>query len=731
MIKARLIIFIVLLSLFFNQNVNAYGDDASLDDTCTEGTGILNRIVSDLTTLGLFSAYSASFHMDGANGYGDDDGCNADRYPNPSMQGGGERSDGVLHSITDCGCGSTTCSCPQSDGTSLPNCDPKGGVFICYEQDYVNYDGDGEDSSCTDIAGCTNVSVCEWAQDDYGPIWDWSPPGTIRVAQFGDKLCAQFDTSIGYQSIGCKYLPQCNNFYLDEDCFVAKSCSDASEQKSRSILPITGVIIQCVSESVDNLFVDNEACTADESYTITSFSQFQGNMRNAVRSCLMLYLILWGLKTVLGADIPDKKEFFLFGAKFVLVMYFSTGININMNNNQAAEYSDGITTYMRPLFVNGSADLANIVYSAGGSKGLCVYSEADYEPGYGYLSLWDSIDCRILYYLGIDMSLFNSDSNTSDYIDLNSGKFSPILLTLILPSLFSFQLIFLIFSIVFFIFFVSVIIYFVNITVISIILLGILIYLAPIFVPMVLFEFTKGYYDSWLKLTASYALQPMVIAAYIAMMMTIFDQTMFGDCTFKESSATIKLGSSTRDEIPIYTICEPNESGCSTAVEVCASGDDTCTTDENVTKCEDSIGYILNPIVPDKEYTNDIDAVFFTITILKSNVASDMLNGLITLCLFGYLFYKFAEMLSEFAGELTGGPGIGSSAGDPMALVKAAGNAAMTAGKAAMQGKGDSKATSSEEGGKDRSNATSNAEDKGGDKGGDKSDAKSSEESKK
>ncbi len=729
MIKARLIIFVVLLSLFFNQNVHAYGDDASLDDTCTESTGILNRIVADLTTLGLFSAYSDSFHMDGADGYGSEDGCNADRYPSPAIQGGGERSDGVLHNSTDCGCGSTTCSCPQSDGTYLPNCDPKGGVYICYDQDYVFYGTAG----CDNIEGCTSVPVCEWAQDDYGPIWYWAPPGTIRVAKFGDKLCAQFDTTLGYQSIGCKYLPQCEVFDLEEDCFVAKSCSDASEQKSRSILPITGVIIQCVSESVDNLFVDNTACTTDESYTITSFPQFQGTMRNAVRSCLMLYLILWGLKTVLGADIPDKKEFFVFGAKFVLVMYFSTGININMNNNQAAEYSDGITTYMRPLFVNGSADLANIVYSAGGSEGLCVYDEADYEPGYGYLSLWDSIDCRILYYLGIDMSKFDDNIELKD--------FEPILLSLILPAIFSFQLIFMIFTIVFFIFFLSVIIYFVNITVISIILLGILIYLAPVFVPMVLFEVTKGYYDSWLKLTASYALQPMVIAAYIAMMLTIFDQTMFGDCTFKESESTITLGGVTREDIPVYKICAINESGCSTAVEVCAPDDDTCTTDENVTKCEDTIGYIINPTESDTTYTNDIGAIFFTITILKSNVASDMLNGLITLCLFGYLFYKFAEMLSEFAGELTGGPGIGSAAGDPMALVKAAGNAAMTAGKAAMQGKGDSKATSSEEGGKDRSNATSKSEEGGKDssnetsqsedKGGDESGAKSAEEPKK
>ena len=46
-------------------------------------------------------------------------------------------------------------------------------------------------------------------------------------------------------------------------------------------------------------------------------------------------------------------------------------------------------------------------------------------------------------------------------------------------------------------------------------------------------------------------------------------------------------------------------------------------------------------------------AVFFDITILKPAVVGNMLAGLITLCLFAYLFYKFADMLSEFAAELT------------------------------------------------------------------------------
>lgn len=242
--------------------------------------------------------------------------------------------------------------------------------------------------------------------------------------------------------------------------------------------------------------------------------------------------------------------------------------------------------------------------------------------------------------------------------------------------------------------------------------MSILIYLAPVFVPMVLFEVTKGYYDSWLKLVTSYALQPMIIAIYIAMMMTIYDQTMFGNCKFTKSYSSVTLGGYTRDDVPIFKICDPNnDSACTTSASVCDPSDTDCTQDSNITACADSIGYIINP-TDGKSFTKDISAIFFTITILNSNVVSDMLNGLVTLCLFGYLFYKFADLLSDLTGELTGGPPIGAAAGNPMALVEKAGNAAVSAAKAAASGGsgGGSGASASAEGGKARSGAESSSQ---------------------
>jgi type IV secretion system protein VirB6 len=700
-IKSILCLLLLLSNLFISQNSYAYGDADSMDDSCTEGTGILNRIVADITTLGLFSAYSAGFYMVGApdeseDGFaGDANGCDANYYPM-----GGE-GDPVFHNDHYCEEGDESCE------NDLAACEPEGGVKICYEQTIWNT------SDC--LSGCLRDD-CNWARDGWSKFY-WAPPGDVRVIQNGDKICAQFWTTIGYQSIGCKYIPDCDQFSLEEDCFVALSCTDYSAQESKSMLPMTGVIIQCVTETVNRLFIDTEAC-GDGSYTVTSFPGFQQAMRNAVRSCLMLYIILFGLKTVLGHDAPSKSEFFTMGAKFVLVMYFSTGININMNTYQDEKYADGITTYMKPLFINGSSELANMVYSAAGSEGLCAYDTTDYADGYSYLALWDSIDCRLIYYLGVNLATL-AEASVITYALLAM----PVLLGLLVPAFLSFQIIFMVFVIIFFVFFLSMVIYFVNLTVISIILVSILIYLAPVFVPMALFEATKGYFDGWLKTTISYALQPMIVAAYIAMMLTIFDQTMFGDCAFEKRYVTLDTGTVEKTGIPFFMLCDPDDSTtssrCSTSASLCPDTDPNCTDDDNITQCKDSIGYYINPIVDGKEFTESITAIFFTFYILKANVVSDMLTGLVTLCLFGYLFFKFGALLGDFAGELTGGSAIGSAAGDPMAVVKAAGSALMDTMKYAA-GRNDSGAETSNDKDKDKprddgSGAETSADKKDGD----------------
>ncbi|MGG2309867.1 type IV secretion system protein, partial [Salmonella enterica] len=91
-----------------------------------------------------------------------------------------------------------------------------------------------------------------------------------------------------------------------------------------------------------------------------------------------------------------------------------------------------------------------------------------------------------------------------------------------------------------------------------------------------LFAPTKSYFDGWLRLMISYSLQPMVVAAYMAMMLTVFDQAVFGNCQFVEKSLNFEIGGMQK-RLPFFILCDPQNpvAGC---VPVA--------TDNNATDCQ-------------------------------------------------------------------------------------------------------------------------------------------------
>ena len=636
------------------------------NDSCTKGQNILARLLNTLTSFGLFAAYSANFHIDGAPD--SDTKCDANYYPtncgSNSCSGSGVTHDPkgctscpILNSSKTASC---TGSCNISDPTGCANgetctttCDAKGGVNVCFKYvSGINYEGE-----------LTYTTDCNWARKGWKKLY-LLPPASLKVDQMGDKLCAQFWTVMGYQSIGCKYLPDCSVFSTSSSCYVSQACASDAYKNSRSLVAITSGIMQCVKDSINYLFVDQSEC-GSSTYITSYFPAFQNSMRKAVRAAVTLYFIFFGIRMCLGGEMPSKGEFFTFGAKYILVIYFSVGFFSHYDGYGNPIYDDGITKYMLPLFQDGATDLANIMYSAGGAGGLCDYGHVSYPTGYQYLSLWDALDCRILYYLGLDLSRLANASEAAGVAALMARLGAPTLLIMIIPGILSFQLVFAVFAIIFAIFIISITVYFINIIVLCTIAIAILVYMAPVFVPMALFPQTKGYFDGWLKLMISYSLQPMVVAAYMAMMLTIFDQTMFGDCYFTNHTITLKIGTVKKD-LPFFLLCDPHASGSSCSEHA----------NDSLTKCKETIGYQVNPIKSGSRFTDDISALFFNITILKPSVVGNMLSGLITLCLFAFLFYKFAELLSEFAAELTGGTNIGALAGNPMAIVNMAAKAA-------------------------------------------------------
>lgn len=139
----------------------------------------------------------------------------------------------------------------------------------------------------------------------------------------------------------------------------------------------------------------------------------------------------------------------------------------------------------------------------------------------GSMQLWDTIDCKIAKYLGIG-------ANTS------SPK-TPQLLLIGIASLIPFGpigpggMIVTFLTIIFLVFVILVVVRVVHIYIISFISLVLLVYISPLVIPMMLFNYTKYIFDSWVKQVVAYSVQPILLFAFLAFMFAIFDSIIFGD----------------------------------------------------------------------------------------------------------------------------------------------------------------------------------------------------------
>ncbi len=133
-----------------------------------------------------------------------------------------------------------------------------------------------------------------------------------------------------------------------------------------------------------------------------------------------------------------------------------------------------------------------------------------------YMKLWDSIDCRIAKYLGIGAIPDSPSSPHSLLIAIGSLLSGPV-------GIIIFCLL-----VTFLVFVVLIIIRMVHIYIIAFMALILLAYIAPLVIPMALFEHTKSSFDAWLKQVIGFAVQPIILFAFLAFMFAIFDNIIYG-----------------------------------------------------------------------------------------------------------------------------------------------------------------------------------------------------------
>jgi type IV secretory pathway VirB6-like protein len=449
--------------------------------------------------------------------------------------------------------------------------------------------------------------------------------GIIRLRRVfeGDKVCAQMKFTTGYRTLACKASipPEVN--MPDTACFVKGLPSFKDNGfKTKWVFPITSKAVQIITEVLDSMFKGIPGCQGGITY-------FQNSMKAIVRVLLILYVIFFGFKVATGREMVGKKDLFMFILKFAMVVYFSVG---SFSTTTDLSDSNGLL-FIRRGVVAVMTSFSNMIIGAA-SPEICNFSNVQYPKGYDYLKLWDSLDCKLSFYLGFASPTEHglSSHNEIGIFKLLWGLFSGANI-LILVFLFCFGL-----------FLLSIATYFTYLYVIAMVAITIMIFFGPVFIPLALFDQTKEYFDSWRKILLGYALQPVVAVAVIAVMIATFDMVIYSDCKFEQREL--------HGGKPYWILKKDLQSET----------------------CKNSLGrYIVTMgesphMAPVSADGNDNKSLF------TYNVATNtggIVDGLLLSTFFAFLFYFFSRQIGNLASELGGSYAFDSAAISPTAVFTA------------------------------------------------------------
>jgi len=415
-------------------------------------------------------------------------------------------------------------------------------------------------------------------------------------------------------------------------CFQSDACTfSLGNSHSKVLMSITGLMVECVRDSLNNLFFVPGLCVNNSS--LNSFYQVTDYLRKTIGAILTLYVIGYGIKLLSSYGFQDGQFSFNFSwgdaimrvIKMLLVVYFTVGVNVFsvFNTNVSKTLQNGMIDVALPLLQKTTTDLANIVFSAGRSNvngGLCQFDPTTYSDGYTYYALFDAIDCRIGYYLGYGL-IYNSMPASSRFSPNTFAIFKVISAFLLSnPILVIFNIFFI------YVFLNVLLVTFVGTFIVYSVMIAVMVFISPLVIPLVLFEKTKNSFDAWFKMTLSFALQPGIMSVFIAIMFMVFDQAMYGDCVFTKS--TYQLG--TARTVVAYDISNTNTSTCS-----------------------DSFGWKMYQYYSGSQNWHTKNSLFWSNDAITTDATYTL--AAFKLAVISFVIYKVAMQAKGFAASVTGG----------------------------------------------------------------------------
>ena len=439
----------------------------------------------------------------------------------------------------------------------------------------------------------------------------------LRVVEIGDKMCFQVQAWGVWYKWGCKMMqtPPPGKVDTSNVCYIHKaSCVERSVNGSKSFLPITAPIVVCVVETVKSFFLGSDSCSS-------LLSIFQKNATKIVKVMLMLYVMFFAIKVMLGKEPPQKSEIFLFVLKMSCVSFFSVGVTYGGVHYQGV-------TFVYEFFMNAAQDLSQITLRAGltantgdAATSLCLFDSNSYSSDVKNLQIWDALDCRIAYYTGLNSIAVGGTSLITGLLALLGLLVNPALL------------IFAVGMLLFILLFATIVFYVVQVYLISAIIITIVAFLSPIFVPMVLFSYTKKMFDGWLSLLVANVIQPMIMMMYLGFVFAIMDKIMFPECKFRIDTGNTAAMQSFLSKI-----------GINSSPSYVLWGMDLSPGAQSET-CRNSFGSLMQQFGTAQYQNVDTWAAI-----------GNFFFAMLQVIIFMFLFYFLTTLIASLAADLSGGP---------------------------------------------------------------------------
>ena len=369
----------------------------------------------------------------------------------------------------------------------------------------------------------------------------------VKVLDYQDRICLVMSTVYGHTPLTCQH--QYQHYNIDKSMYNKNPCNKISDACSYHIgegpslvnFSFSGRAIRCVRESLNSILYDDEfTCTySNDNYddvnttseiskggVLNALSSFQQQFKQVVLLLIIIYTIMYGVRIAFDPNNRTRSEIILFVTKISLVYYFAVSMDLYYITNTSTRINSLNATqeYLVPMLMGIMDMFVSIVVRAVGfntSDGICVFDASDYPDNYKYYMLWDAIDCRIARFLYI-----NPASNNSIFSAVLSA---PIM---VIKFILSGNILTALCLCISLISFLSISLSFISSVIMLLVTMHGLAYTSVIFVPTVLFEKSRSFFDGWLRLIVSSALQPMVMCSFLIVFLNIFDNIMFEDCRF-------------------------------------------------------------------------------------------------------------------------------------------------------------------------------------------------------